>query len=238
MSSTRTPPSARRASPASSARPWIVVGAIAVVVLLALAVALVAGSGGDDDDSATATSATDGATDEGGAAGDAATGIAVSGEPLAPLSDTGDDPAVGERLPTLSGTTLDGEQLTVPAAGRPTIVLYVAHWCPHCQAEVPVVQDWVDGGGLPSAVDLVTVSTAVDPRRPNHPPDEWLAREGWTAPVLTDGPDLAASNAAGLTAFPFFVAVDGEGLVVERASGELAPGDLDDLAAGLAGGAS
>jgi hypothetical protein len=66
---------------------------------------------------------------------------------------------------------------------------------------VPVVQQWVDAGGLPSSVDLVTVSTAADPRRPNHPPGEWLASEGWTAPVLVDGDDRAAT-AAGLTAFP------------------------------------
>jgi thiol-disulfide isomerase/thioredoxin len=159
--------------------------------------------------------------------------VAVSGEPLAPLPDAGSDPAVGQPMPTLSGTTLDGEDLVVPAAGRQTVILYVAHWCPHCQREVPTVQQWVDDGGLPDGVDLVTVSTAIDPRRPNYPPAAWLEREGWTAPVLTDG-DGAAATAAGLTAYPYFVAVDAEGRVAVRASGELTTEQLDAVVSEIA----
>jgi thiol-disulfide isomerase/thioredoxin len=139
-------------------------------------------------------------------------------------------------MPTLSGTGLDGSSVTIPTTGRPTMIMFVAHWCPHCQAEVPVVQQWVDDGKLPDGVDLVTVSTAADPRRPNYPPGEWLDGEGWTAPVLVDGDDRAAA-AAGLTAFPFFVGVDSEGNVVERASGELTPGQLSAIAGELSDGA-
>jgi len=141
-------------------------------------------------------------------------------------------------MPTLTGTGLDGAPVTLPTAGRPTMIMFVAHWCPHCQAEVPVVQRWVDDGGLPPGVDLVTVSTAADDRRPNYPPADWLASEGWTAPVLADDADEAAAQAAGLTAFPFFVAVDAEGEVVGRVSGELTPAQLDRVAAEISGGAS
>lgn len=124
--------------------------------------------------------------------------------------------------------------MTIAPDGGPTMVLFVAHWCPHCQREVPVVQDWVDGGGLPRGVDLVTVSTVIDPRRPDYPPDEWLAGEGWTAPVLVDADNTAAA-AAGLSAYPFFFAVDGDGTVALRASGELTPDELDAIAAEIAG---
>src|SRR5690606_15862735 len=190
----------------------------------------------------------------------------VDGEPLPPLTDDGDDPAIGRPMPTLSGTGLDGRPrrpvtddggdpaiggprpplggpgldgrpLTLPAAGRPAIVVFLAHWCPHCQAEVPVIQDWVDSGGLPDGVDLFGVSTAVDPRRPNHPPARWLDAEGWTSPVLVDG-DQAAAQAVGLTAYPFFVAVDADGEVVARGSGELSAAQLTALAEMTAGGAS
>jgi thiol-disulfide isomerase/thioredoxin len=198
--------------------------ALGAVVLLALVVALVAG-GGDD------------ATTAGGGAGsDAATTgtVVASGTPLPELTDSADDPAVGMTFPTLTGVNQEGNPMTIAPDGRPTMVLFVAHWCPHCQREVPVVQRWVDDGGLPSGVDLVSVSTAIDPSRPNYPPDAWLSREGWTAPVIVDA-DNSAAEAAGLSAYPFFVAVNADGTVAVRTSGELTTDQLDAVAARIAG---
>jgi cytochrome c biogenesis protein CcmG/thiol:disulfide interchange protein DsbE len=226
------PPAAPAPRPSSNSHllPLLLIGGVAAVVILAFAVALVAGSRGDDRD--TASSGDPASGDATGPLGAADvpddTPATVTGDDLPPLSGAGSDPAVGSPMPTLTGTGMDGEPLTVPTAGRPTMIMYVAHWCPHCQAEVPVVQRWVDDGGLPDEVDLVTVSTAVDSRRPNHPPAAWLDGEGWTAPVLVDGDDSAA-QAAGLTAFPFFVAVDADGDVVGRTSGELTPTQLDGI---------
>ena len=215
----RPAPSGRsgRSRPTST---WLVGLGVVVAVAAALGLAL-AIAGGDDDDG-----------DSGGAT-EAAAPVTVEGQPLPPLPESGDDPAIGSSFPTLEGTDLDGEPMTIATNGRPTMILFLAHWCPHCQAEVPVVQDWVDGGGLPEGVDLVSVSTDVDDSRPNYPPADWLESEGWTAPVLDDV-DNAAAQAAGLTAYPFFVAVDGDGTVVARTSGELTPAQLDDLAATLA----
>jgi thiol-disulfide isomerase/thioredoxin len=205
---------------------------VVAVIVIALIAAIVIGSGdGDGGDTAT----------DGGGGGAATvaddTPARVEGNPLPDLPDDTPDPAVGTPMPVVSGTTFDGDDITIPTPGTPTLVIYVAHWCPHCQAEVPLVQKWVDEGGLPDGVDLVTVSTAVDSRRPNYPPAEWLASEGWTAPVLVDGNNQAA-DAAGLTAFPFFVAVDGQGNVVERTSGELPIDQLSSIADELAAGAS
>ncbi len=210
--------------------PLLVVGGVIAVVALAFGVAIFVGSGDDDTDTATsgdvAREATSGAPDLGAVPDD--TPATAASDDLPPLPDGGTDPAIGSPMPTVTGTAMDGHALTVPTSGRPTMIMYVAHWCPHCQAEVPVVQQWVDGGGLPEGVDLVAVSTAVDSRRPNYPPAAWLASEGWTAPVLVDG-DGSAADAAGLTAFPFFVAVDAEGDVVGRTSGELSPSQLDAM---------
>ncbi|MDD9372346.1 MAG: hypothetical protein PV358_19650 [Acidimicrobiales bacterium] len=55
--------------------------------------------------------------------------------------------------------------------------------------------------------------------------------------MLVDGDDSAA-QAAGLTAFPFFVAVDADGNVVGRTSGELTPPQLDAIVDDLTAGAS
>ena len=68
----------------------------------------------------------------------------------------------------------------------------------------------------------------MDPARPNYPPSSWLEREGWTSPVLADG-DGEAASAYGLPAFPYWVAVDADGRIVERRTGELTPRQIDQL---------
>jgi cytochrome c biogenesis protein CcmG/thiol:disulfide interchange protein DsbE len=221
---TRSAASVRRRRGAKQSRtPYLVIAAIAAAVLVALVVALAAGGGNGDN-----------ATTDSGNADPATTGtVAVSGNPLPQFTDTAGDPAVGMALPTLEGNDQSGAPMTIGADGRPTMIMFVAHWCPHCQREVPVVQQWVDDGRLPEGVDLVSVSTAIDPNRPNYPPDAWLADEGWTAPALVDA-DNSAAQAAGLSAYPFFVAIDGNGTVVMRTTGELTTDQLDAIASTLA----
>lgn len=163
--------------------------------------------------------------------------VGVQGTILTRLPDGGADPVVGDAAPRVEGVDPDGGVVVIGEPGEPTIAFFLAHWCPHCQAEVPVIQDWVDSGGLPEDVDLYGVSTGVDPRRPNYPPARWLDEEGWTSPVLVDG-NQAAAQAVGLTAYPFFVVVDADGAVVARGSGELTADQLSELAALAAGGAS
>jgi cytochrome c biogenesis protein CcmG, thiol:disulfide interchange protein DsbE len=207
-----------RRSGGASSPTRLVAAAVIVAIVLALVLGALIGTG-----------------DNGG---DTRTNAGVPSDALPELTDPGPDPAAGMTMPTLTGTTQDGEPMTFGPDGRAKIIVYLAHWCPHCQAEVPVVQDWVDAGNLPDSVDLLTVSTAIDERRPNYPPDEWLEREGWTAPVLVDD-DGSAAQASGLSAFPFFVAVDADGTVVGRASGQLTPTQLSQIADLVAeGGAS
>jgi hypothetical protein len=101
---------------------------------------------------------------------------------------------------------------------------------------VPFLVDHLAGSPMPDDVELVTVSTAVDEKAPNYPPQDWLETEGWTAPVLADDEDRSAANAYGLTAFPYFVAVDAGGRVVARTSGELTGEQFDALVAAARGG--
>jgi thiol-disulfide isomerase/thioredoxin len=216
----------RRRAAKPNRTPIFIVAAVVAAALVALVVALAVG--GNDDDTAGNTANGDPAT----------TGtVTVSGDALPPFADGANDPAVGMVLPTLEGHDQTGAPMTISADGRPTMIMFVAHWCPHCQREVPVVQQWVDDGGLPDGVDLVSVSTAIDPSRPNYPPDAWLADEGWTAPALVDADDSAA-QAVGLSAYRFFVAVAGDGRVVFRTSGELTADQLDAIASALAPGAA
>jgi thiol-disulfide isomerase/thioredoxin len=151
----------------------------------------------------------------------------VNGTPLPAFTSPSDDAAVGQAIPTVTTPTV-----SIELNGRAKILLFLAHWCPHCQAEVPVVQDWVDAGNLPDDVDLISVSTGIDPNRPNYPPNEWLEREGWTSPTIVDESG-AVADAYGLSAFPYWVFVNADGTVAGRLTGELATSDLDTIVASL-----
>ena len=158
--------------------------------------------------------------------------VTVAGATLAPYG-TGTDPAVGSPGPELRGASFDGSPVTVTRDGRGKLLVFLAHWCPHCRREVPVVVDHLRGSPLPANVDLVGIATGASRSRPNYPPSRWLSGEGWTAPVLADSEDGAAAKAYGLTGFPFFVALDASGNVVARASGELTAEQLDALVAAV-----
>jgi thiol-disulfide isomerase/thioredoxin len=64
------------------------------------------------------------------------------------------------------------------------VVVFVAHWCPHCQAEVPRIVALAKAGKV--SVPIVGVATGTDASAPNYPPSAWLQREGWPYPVLVD----------------------------------------------------
>jgi thiol-disulfide isomerase/thioredoxin len=145
--------------------------------------------------------------------------VRVAGAALTPYTPAA-DPSVGRPIPELRGYSFDNQPITVAAAGDAKIVIFLAHWCNHCQAEVPRIVDWLAAGRLP-AVQMVAVSTGVDANRPNYPPSAWLEREDWTIPTITDDTDGTAGAAFGLTGYPYFVAVKADGTVAARASGEL-----------------
>ena len=145
------------------------------------------------------------------------------------LAQGGSDPAVGEDMPTLEGASFDGSSVTIENDGRPKVLFFLAHWCPHCQNEVPVIVDYLEEEGEPEGVDLYAVSTSVDEARPNFPPSAWLEREDWPVPVLADTEEGDAAGAYGVSGFPFFVAIDGEGKVVARHAGPLGRDALAQL---------
>lgn len=144
----------------------------------------------------------------------------VNGEALPQLGE-GQDAAVGMSLPQLSGSDYRGQDVSVTDDGRPKIIIVVAHWCPHCQEEVPEVQEWIDNNGLPDDVALFAVSTAAEGDAPNYPPEAWLERERWSVPTIADDEHGTARTALGVSGFPFFVFADADGTVLSRHAGRL-----------------
>jgi thiol-disulfide isomerase/thioredoxin len=153
--------------------------------------------------------------------------VTVTGTPLVPLPDKGADPAVGVTPPTLAGAAFAGAPVTIaPGTGGPMLVVFVAHWCPHCQREVPRLVSWIDQSAPPANLQIFAVSTAVDKSAGNYPPAAWLAKVRWSKPVLADDDKGTAAQAWGLQAFPYFVLVGADGKVKFRVTGEV---DTDDL---------
>ena len=158
----------------------------------------------------------------------------ITGAPLPDFTATKGDPAIGQAAPVVEGHDYQGNAVGIAPNGTPTLVIFAAHWCPHCQREIPLIQEWLTAKGAPTGVDLVSVSTGVDPSLPNYPPEAWFERVGWTVPVIVD-PTNSVAAAYGLTSYPFFVLLDGEGKVISRASGELSIADLEALLATATG---
>lgn len=151
--------------------------------------------------------------------------VTVSGESLPPLPQGEADPAVGTTAPTVNGADWEGSPVEITHNGTPKVIAFLAHWCPHCQREVPVVQEWIDANGMPQEVEILTVATSINPAAPNFPPSSWLQEEGWTIPTIMDDEASTAGNAYGVSSFPFWVVLNGEGQVVGRLAGAIgAPG--------------
>ena len=159
-------------------------------------------------------------------------GPVVNGAPLPAFENPDGDLAVGQPIPEVQGASFDGRPVAITADGRPKVLLFLAHWCPHCQAEVPLVQAWLDGGAAPADVDVISVATAIDSTRPNYPPDAWLEGEGWSPPVIVD-PTGSVADAYGLSALPFWVFVNADGTVAGRLAGQLQIADLESVIASL-----
>ena len=121
----------------------------------------------------------------------------------------------------------DGTPITVggPTDG-PTMVVYLAHWCPHCNREVPELIKLNDSGDLPEELTVVGVSTSSDPTYPNYPPSTWLADKGWPWTAMADDQASTAFVVSGGSGFPYLVILDADGKVVARDSGEKSAEDL------------
>jgi cytochrome c biogenesis protein CcmG, thiol:disulfide interchange protein DsbE len=186
-------------------------GALAVVVVIAIVVAVVASGGSDDSASATKWETAP---------------VKVTGTPLPDFdAKESPDPALGESIPTVDGKSIyDGTPITIgpdSGAGEPQMIVFLAHWCPHCQREVPELVDLADEGVF-DGVKVSAVATGTNEGADNYPPSHWLEdEEAWPFPVMGDSPTGTAAQAYGLTGYPYFVMVDADGTVAGRGSGEL-----------------
>jgi cytochrome c biogenesis protein CcmG, thiol:disulfide interchange protein DsbE len=210
--STKTASSKKQESNKRSLIFWILGGVVGFGLIVWLAIAI----------------AGEGAVDESIAFGE----VTVEGDNLPFFESASGDVAIGVTAPTVTGETFDGETLTIGPDGNAKIIVMLAHWCPHCQAEVPVVQGWVEDGGLPEGVDLYGVTVLTNRVRDGRtwPPQDWLEGEGWTSPTIKDDQQSSIVNAYGMTGTPTYVVLGPDNENLGRISGEIGLAGLETLA--------
>jgi thiol-disulfide isomerase/thioredoxin len=142
---------------------------------------------------------------------------------------------VGTAAPALSGSDFAGDTVSFTPGEGPAVLVFLAHWCPHCQAEVPRMVSWLEDNPDAGGVEVIAVPTGTDPTAPNFPPSVWLERENWPAPIIVDDADSTAGTAFGVGSYPFWVMVGSDGTVVGRLSGELGEDQIGELMTAVAG---
>jgi thiol-disulfide isomerase/thioredoxin len=149
------------------------------------------------------------------------------------------DAALGLPLGNVAGdeyytqTALDVD----PADGTARMWIIWAHWCPYCQEELPEVSEWwTENGDSFENVEVVSVTTSIDPSRGNELVPYLDDLQLPFATLVDD--DLAMATQLGVSAFPFWIITDGEGTVLYRSAGlmgmeqiESIAGQLEELAA-------
>ena len=140
-----------------------------------------------------------------------------------------DRTAAGEISPTVVGADFEGNEVRIENDGRAKAIVFLAHWCPHCQNEVPAVQAWLDSGGGVENVDMYSVATAINSTRDNFPSSDWLNAEGWTVPLIVDDAESTVYRAHGSGGFPFWVFVNSDGTVAARVAGSTPVADLEQI---------
>lgn len=228
--------SAKPGTATSSTRTrWVAIG-IAGLVVIALVVALVVAGGGDDDDASgdgsAATTVAPGQTSTPGqtsapGATSAPSGsieevrpVTITGEPLPEFEGSEGDAAIGLAAPRLDGASFDGTPVSTTFEA-PTMLVFLSHSCPHCQAEVPRLVEWFESGQAPAGLEVIAVATNTNKDYPNYPPSEWLEREDWPWKVIVDDENSSAFHAYGFPAFPAFAFVGADGKVTLRTTGEV-----------------
>lgn len=222
-------------SSGSSSR-WIV--AVVGVVVLAAAAIAIGTSGGSPGSSGTSgatttvpgSSGTVAPTDSLPASVAAAEyqPVQIVGDALPQMPDAGADTGIGVKVPVVRGFNFHGDpvSLDIAASGTPTMVVFLAHWCPHCNREIPRILELNNQGGIPAGLRVVGVATGSRDDQANWPPSEWLAEMGWKWEKLADTQNGDAFGAYGGTSFPTMVLVGPDGTVVNRFSGEVEVADL------------
>lgn len=154
---------------------------------------------------------------------------AAPSSPATSIQTTGTQAAPDFTLPIVSGNGLTGQTLTLSSLrGKVVLLEFMEPWCPHCQAEAPVLEKLYTQYSNNSDVVMLSVAgpwegaTAQDAAG-------FIKTYGssWTYVYDSSG---SIVNEYGVTATPTFIIIGRDGSLLARYEGDQT---IDTLAAGL-----
>jgi thiol-disulfide isomerase/thioredoxin len=137
-------------------------------------------------------------------------------------------PTAGTSAPAFTVKAQDGTTLTAQnLLGKPSLVVFFASWCPHCQAEAPRIAQ------LAAAhPELQIVMIGVGDRETIADIYGFQSRVGMATYADTSASTLGTTAAAwGIQSYPSLFAVDAQGIVRASNVGEVSQQGLDTLVA-------
>jgi cytochrome c biogenesis protein CcmG, thiol:disulfide interchange protein DsbE len=190
-----------------------------VLVVVGIAGAVALGTSGGSSDTTTDTVV----TVPGGVQPAEYQKVSSTGGLLAPLPESGADPETGKSVAVLKGYDLQGRPVTIDPAGegKATMVVFLAHWCPHCNREIPVLNKWRESGEVPTGLRVVGITTGSKADQANWPPSKWMTAMKWPFEVMADSEAQEAAAAYGVAGYPFIAFVGANGKITARTSGEI-----------------
>jgi thiol-disulfide isomerase/thioredoxin len=162
--------------------------------------------------------------DDGGTTSSQATQVSVVGAPrVEPLS-------AGETVPDFTAPAIGGGSVRWSARGEgPTVLSVWAPWCPHCQVELPLLDDVMSSY---PGVNFLTVVTAIG-AKPGPDPATFLRDQGIDASTAIDDSAGSIAAALGIRGFPTLYFVASDGTVVREMEGEVDESTLREVIGSL-----
>ena len=155
--------------------------------------------------------------------------VQIRGKYLPKLVQGYEDSALGWAAPEVKGVGLDGEEIYIGGEGSTTLIMVLAHWCPHCRNEVRELAPFLNETDSLNRVRMVTLLTSINDERANFPPHTWLDLEKWPVPSIVDTPSSQIATAYGISSFPFFIVINDKGEIALRIPGRLGVETLSRL---------
>ena len=113
----------------------------------------------------------------------------------------------------------------------PTIFLFVAHWCPFCQEEIPEVKKWIeDNDILNKGVNVVLIVTSTDSNKVKLSTRllGFIMKVG-KYPVIYDDSTNSLADYFGVSYFPSWVFTESNGQVAFTHAGKIGLEELTKL---------
>jgi len=134
-------------------------------------------------------------------------------------------PVPGTPAPDFKVTAKDGSTLTkADILGKPTMMIFFASWCPHCNNEAPLLKDLATKNP-----DVNFVAIGVFDRETADDIYNFQTKHDLPFKTWSDGGKAAA--AYGIYSYPTLMAVDKTGVIRDVQTGEQTPDQLNAILA-------